>query len=157
MAKILEVRNVSKKYQNKDGEILALQNVNMTVKKGEFVSVIGPSGCGKSTLLSIIAGLEEKNTGEIYIEGEKIEKFLRPDDHIIALCIEGKQISKEELKKTLNRMQEQSSGRMVFLIGGSLGLWDKLIKKAELKLSFSKMTFPHQLMRVMLTEVICQL
>ena len=74
MAKILEVRNVSKKYQNKDGEILALQNVNMTVKKGEFVSVIGPSGCGKSTLLSIIAGLEEKNTGEIYIEGEKIEK-----------------------------------------------------------------------------------
>ena len=93
----------------------------------------------------------------IQIEGEKIEKHLRPDDHIIALCIEGKQISKEELKKTLNRMQEQSSGRMVFLIGGSLGLWDKLIKKAELKLSFSKMTFPHQLMRVMLTEVICQL
>lgn len=75
MAKILEVRNVSKKYQNKDGEILALQNVNMTVKKGEFVSVIGPSGCGKSTLLSIIAGLEEKNTGEIYIEGEKVEKI----------------------------------------------------------------------------------
>ena len=75
MAKILEVRNVSKKYQNKDGETLALENVNMTVKKGEFVSVIGPSGCGKSTLLSIIAGLEEKNTGEIYIEGEEIEKI----------------------------------------------------------------------------------
>ena len=93
----------------------------------------------------------------IQIEGEKIEKHLRPDDHIIALCIEGKQISKEELKKTLTRMQEQSSGRMVFLIGGSLGLWDKLIKRAELKLSFSKMTFPHQLMRVMLTEVIGQI
>ncbi len=75
MAKILEVRNVSKKYQNKDGETLALENVNLTVKKGEFVSVIGPSGCGKSTLLSIIAGLEEKNTGEIYIEGEQIEKI----------------------------------------------------------------------------------
>ena len=75
MAKILEVRNVSKKYQDKDGETLALQNVNMTVKKGEFVSIIGPSGCGKSTLLSIIAGLEEKNNGEIYIEGEKIEKI----------------------------------------------------------------------------------
>ena len=92
----------------------------------------------------------------IQTEGEKIEKYLKPDDHIIALCIEGKQISKEELKKTLNKMQEQSSGRMVFLIGGSLGLWDKLVKRAELKLSFSKMTFPHQLMRVMLTEVIGQ-
>ena len=45
----------------------------MRVKEGEFVSIIGPSGCGKSTLLSIISGLEEKTTGEIYIEGEKIE------------------------------------------------------------------------------------
>lgn len=43
----------------------------MRVKEGEFVSIIGPSGCGKSTLLSIISGLEEKTTGEIYIEGEK--------------------------------------------------------------------------------------
>ena len=93
----------------------------------------------------------------IQTEGEKIEKYLKPDDHIIALCIEGKQISKEELKKTLNKMQDKSSGRMVFLIGGSLGLWDKLVKRAELKLSFSKMTFPHQLMRVMLTEAIGQI
>lgn len=92
----------------------------------------------------------------IQIEGEKIEKYLKPDDHIIALCIEGKQISKDELKKSITRMQEQNSGRIVFLIGGSLGLWDRLVRKAELKLSFSKMTFPHQLMRVMLTEVIGQ-
>lgn len=72
MENILEVKNVGKKYQNKEGEILALKNVNFRVKKGEFVSIIGPSGCGKSTLLSIIAGLEEKTTGEIYIEGEKV-------------------------------------------------------------------------------------
>lgn len=72
MEKILEIKNVSKKYQNKEGEILALQNINLRVNKGEFVSIIGPSGCGKSTLLSIIAGLEEKSGGEIYIEGEKI-------------------------------------------------------------------------------------
>ena len=71
MENILEVKNIGKKYQNKEGEILALKNVNFRVKKGEFVSIIGPSGCGKSTLLSIIAGLEEK-TGEIYIEGEKV-------------------------------------------------------------------------------------
>ena len=73
MEQILEVKNISKKYQNKEGEVLAIQNVNFRVKEGEFVSIIGPSGCGKSTLLSIIAGLEEKTTGEIYIEGEKIE------------------------------------------------------------------------------------
>ena len=72
MENILEVMNIGKKYQNKEGEILALKNVNFRVKKGEFVSIIGPSGCGKSTLLSIIAGLEEKTTGEIYIEGEKV-------------------------------------------------------------------------------------
>ncbi len=73
MEKILEVKNVSKKYQNKEGEILAIQGINLRVNKGEFVSIIGPSGCGKSTLLSIIAGLEEKTSGEIYIEGEKVE------------------------------------------------------------------------------------
>lgn len=73
MKKILEVKNVSKKYQNKEGEVLALENVNFHINSGEFVSIIGPSGCGKSTLLSIISGLEEKTTGEIYIENEKIE------------------------------------------------------------------------------------
>ena len=73
MEKILEVKNVSKKYQNKEGEVLAINNINFKINKGEFVSIIGPSGCGKSTLLSILAGLEKKTTGEIYIEGEKVE------------------------------------------------------------------------------------
>lgn len=75
METILEIKNISKKYQNKDGEILALDNINFRVKKGEFVSIIGPSGCGKSTLLSIISGLEEKTTGEIYIEGKRKENI----------------------------------------------------------------------------------
>lgn len=73
MNEILEVKNIGKKYQNKEGEVQALKNVNLRVKKGEFVSIIGPSGCGKSTLLSIIAGLEEKTEGEIYIEGEQVD------------------------------------------------------------------------------------
>ena len=73
MNKILELKNISKKYKSKKGEILAINNINMKVKEGEFVAIIGPSGCGKSTLLSIISGLEEKTTGEIYIGGEKIE------------------------------------------------------------------------------------
>ena len=73
MKKILVVKNISKKYQGEKGEVLAINNVNFNVKKGEFISIIGPSGCGKSTLLSIIAGLEKKTTGQIYIEEEKIE------------------------------------------------------------------------------------
>ena len=72
MSKILEVKDISKKYQGKESEILALKNVNFEIQEGEFVSIIGPSGCGKSTLLSIIAGLEEKSSGEIYIENEKV-------------------------------------------------------------------------------------
>ena len=73
MEEILKVKNISKKYQSEKEEILAIENINFKVKKGEFVSIIGPSGCGKSTLLSIIAGLEKKTTGEIYIENEKME------------------------------------------------------------------------------------
>ena len=59
MKNILELKNIGKKYQAKNGEIEALKNVNLKVQEGEFVSIIGPSGCGKSTLLSIIAGLEK--------------------------------------------------------------------------------------------------
>ncbi len=51
MKNILEVKNIGKKYQNKEDEIQALKNVNFRIKEGEFVSIIGPSGCGKSTLL----------------------------------------------------------------------------------------------------------
>ena len=72
MENILELKQVTKKYQAKNGEIEAIRDVSFSVKEGEFVSIIGPSGCGKSTLLSIIAGLEEKTSGEIYIEGEKV-------------------------------------------------------------------------------------
>ena len=70
---ILSLKNINKIYQAKNGETKALENINLDVKKGEFVSIIGPSGCGKSTLLSIIAGLEDKNTGEVYLDGKEIK------------------------------------------------------------------------------------
>ena len=73
MESLLEVKNISKKYQGKEGEVLAIEKVKFRIKEGEFVSIIGPSGCGKSTLLSIISGLETKTNGEIYIEGEKVD------------------------------------------------------------------------------------
>ena len=71
MRELLKIKNISKMYQAKNGEIEALKDINFTVDNGEFVSIIGPSGCGKSTLLSIIAGLEEKTSGKLYINGEE--------------------------------------------------------------------------------------
>lgn len=71
MRELLKIKNISKMYQEKNGEIEALKDINFTVDNGEFVSIIGPSGCGKSTLLSIIAGLEEKTSGKLYIDGEE--------------------------------------------------------------------------------------
>lgn len=73
MKELLKIQDISKIYQAKNGEIEALKNINFTVNRGEIVSIIGPSGCGKSTLLSIIAGLEEKSFGKLYIDGEESE------------------------------------------------------------------------------------
>lgn len=70
MKEVISVKNVNKTYQAKNGEVVALNGIDFTVRQGEFIAIIGPSGCGKSTLLSIIAGLEEKNSGEIKINGE---------------------------------------------------------------------------------------
>ncbi len=69
---ILSIKDITKVYQAKNGETKALESISLDVKKGEFVSVIGPSGCGKSTILSIIAGLEEKSSGKIYVDGKEI-------------------------------------------------------------------------------------
>ena len=71
MRELLKIENISKIYQAKNGEIEALKDVNFTINNGEYVSIIGPSGCGKSTLLSIIAGLEKKTSGKLYIDGEE--------------------------------------------------------------------------------------
>ena len=76
---ILKVENICKTYQAQNGEIEALRNISFDVKEGEYISIIGPSGCGKSTLLSIIAGLENKTSGEIYIDG-KIGYMLQKDN-----------------------------------------------------------------------------
>lgn len=73
MEKILEIKNLNKKYQAKNGELEAISDISFSVKKGEFVSIIGPSGCGKSSLLSIIAGLEEKTDGDVLIDNVKTD------------------------------------------------------------------------------------
>ena len=63
--KILTIKNLSKSYHDKKGEIKALEDINIDIEEKEFISIVGPSGCGKSTILSILSDLEEKSTGEI--------------------------------------------------------------------------------------------
>lgn len=75
MKEILKIQEVTKKYQAKNGELEAIKNVSFSVNEGEFISIIGPSGCGKSTLLSIIAGLEEKTEGKVWVEGEEVDRI----------------------------------------------------------------------------------
>lgn len=89
----------------------------------------------------------------IQLESEKIQNHLSEKDYIITLEIEGKQLTSEELSKKLSEIQIENSN-IVFVIGGSYGLSDTIKKQAKLHLSFSKMTFPHQLFRVILLEQI---
>lgn len=85
-------------------------------------------------------------------EGERLRKSLREGQYVIALDIAGKPLSSEALAAHLEALCTAGRGDIVFLIGGSLGLDDATLHRADLRLSFGPMTFPHQLIRLMLAE-----
>lgn len=85
-------------------------------------------------------------------EGEAILAKIRPSDYVIAMTIPGKQWDSPGLSGHLDDLMNRGNSSLVFLIGGSLGLSDKCIARADEQMSMSKMTFPHQLARVMLLE-----
>ena len=87
-------------------------------------------------------------------EGKKLLKSLKEDSYVITLEIEGKMLDSVELSEKINQIGVSGKSHITFVIGGSLGLSDEVKSKADYKLSFSKMTFPHQLMRVVLLEQI---
>jgi len=87
-------------------------------------------------------------------EGQRIIEKIPHGSYVVALCVEGKQISSEELSEFINNSALSGKSHITFIIGGSLGLSDEVKKKADFKLSFSKMTFPHRLMKVILMEQI---
>lgn len=72
MRNVVALHNLGMKYQSLNGEIVALENINLDVHEGEFVSIVGPSGCGKSTLLSIISGLLPPTSGSVLVDGEPV-------------------------------------------------------------------------------------
>lgn len=113
--------------------------------------------------LEIVQVADEKtpdNAGEVMEqqikekEGERILAHLKDSAYVVALAINGKQLSSEELAEFVEDLGVKGESHIQFVIGGSLGLSESVLKRADYKLSFSKMTFPHQLMRVILLEQI---
>lgn len=87
-------------------------------------------------------------------EAERILKYLKEDAYVITLEIHGKQLSSEELADKIEKLGVQGTSHIMFVIGGSIGLGKEVLARSDYPLSFSKMTFPHQLMRVILLEQI---
>lgn len=87
-------------------------------------------------------------------EGDRLLSFIKDDSYVIALAIDGKMLDPVELSEKIDNLMLSGKSDIVFVIGGSLGLDKRVLDRADYKLSFSKMTFPHQLMRVILLEQI---
>ena len=87
-------------------------------------------------------------------EGNRLLSHIRDTDYVIALAIEGKMLDSVELSDLVAKLGVQGKSSIAFVIGGSLGLSDAVLKRADYKLSFSRMTFPHQLMQMILLEQI---
>jgi 23S rRNA (pseudouridine1915-N3)-methyltransferase len=87
-------------------------------------------------------------------EGKKILSKIKNNSYVIALAIDGKNLSSEELANTMSTLAVRGNSHLTFIIGGSLGLSDEVLSRADYKLSFSKMTFPHQMTKLILLEQI---
>lgn len=85
-------------------------------------------------------------------EGDRILKHVKEGTYVVALDLKGQMLSSGQLADKLKNLAIAGNSRLIFIIGGSLGLSDKVLKRANYKLCFSLMTFPHQLMRVILLE-----
>jgi 23S rRNA (pseudouridine1915-N3)-methyltransferase len=118
---------------------------------------------GRYCKLSIVEVADEKtpdHAGEALErqikekEGERIMKHIRDDAFVIALAIEGQQLTSEQLALKIDDLGLRGTSHIQLIIGGSLGIDQSILNRADYLLSFSKMTFPHQLMRVILLEQI---
>lgn len=87
-------------------------------------------------------------------EAERILRYVKEDAYIITLEIQGKQLTSEKMAEKIERLGVMGTSHIIFIIGGSIGLGKEVLEQSDYALSFSKMTFPHQLMRVILLEQI---
>lgn len=138
--KIITVGNVKELYyRNKISEYMSSISKRYKAELIELKDESIPKNASDLVLNSI------KDT-----EGNRILEYVNSSDYVIALCIDGVKTTNQGMRKQLDKAASLGKDTVVFIIGGSLGLSDKVVKRANYKLSFSDMTFPHQLMRVML-------
>ena len=137
MIKIITVGSIKEKYLKE-----AIDEYTKRLKKYTSIELIEVKD----------EGIVEESKA-ISLEAEKIRKYLNTKDYIITMEIEGKQLTSPEFAEKINQIQIENSN-IVFIIGGSYGLSDEIKNMAKFHMSFSKMTFPHQLFRVLLLEQI---
>lgn len=137
MIKIITVGSIKEKYLKE-----AIDEYTKRIRKYTNIELIEVKD----------EGLVEANKA-ISMEGVKIQKYLNQKDYIITMEIDGKEMTSVEFSEKINQILIENSN-IVFIIGGSYGLSQEIKNQAKLHLSFSKMTFPHQLFRVMLLEQI---
>ncbi|MEG1458330.1 MAG: 23S rRNA (pseudouridine(1915)-N(3))-methyltransferase RlmH [Acetivibrio sp.] len=85
-------------------------------------------------------------------EGERLKRYIKEDAYVVALAIEGESLDSIELSRKIEKLGIDGVSHIIFIIGGSLGLDESILNRADCKLSFSRMTFPHQMMRMILLE-----
>lgn len=83
MNKLIEIKNLCKKYYTKNKEIMAISDISLDIYKNEFIAIVGPSGCGKSTLLNIIGGIDKKSSGEIIFDNDIKVGYMLQDDCLL--------------------------------------------------------------------------
>lgn len=110
---VLVIKNLTKIYHTNEGETLAIKDLNLNIKEGEFVAIVGPSGCGKSTLLSILCGLDKPSEGEIIFPKKELkmgymlqEDSLFPWLNILDNCLLGLKVQKKLTKENIDKVIE---------------------------------------------------
>ncbi len=111
------------------------------------------SGFGKIDIIEVPDEKDDRPDAKT-IEGKKILKNIRSNEYVVTMEIKGEAQSSEQLAEKMSTLAVKGISDITFVIGGSNGLHEEVSKRADYKLSFSKMTFPHQLARVMLLEQI---